>query len=200
MRYEDAMQVDIYDFDKTAVPYDSAMRYSLWCLVHRPYLFLLLPWQLFWSLLAFLRIIPVSLYKRICFRYVTFINTEKTVKGFWDKHQKDVYPFFLPENRNADRKCVLISASPEFLISEIASRMNVDYCIATPHDLKTGRLLGKVCRRDEKVNRFRQLLQTAEVCDVYSDSLRHDKYIFELGKRRFLARKGNLIPLENIEA
>jgi len=35
------MQIDVYDFDKTAVPYDSAMKYWYWCLLHRPYLILL---------------------------------------------------------------------------------------------------------------------------------------------------------------
>lgn len=193
------MKVDIYDFDKTAVPYDSAMRYWHWCLLHRPYLIVLLPFQLFWGMLAFLRIIPVPVYKRACFRFVRLLNTKKTVSKFWDKHQKDVYPFFLPENRNADRKCVLISASPNFLIDEIAARLKVDFCIASAHDEKSGKLLGKVCRRDEKVNRLTALLPDAEVCDVYSDSLEHDKYIFSLGKRCFLAAKGKLTEIEKCD-
>ncbi len=186
------MQVDVYDFDKTAVPYDSAMKYWYWCLFHRPYLLLIVPFQLIWSLLALMRIISVPTYKRGCFRFVSFVNTKKTVKKFWDKHQKDVYPFFLPQNRAKDRKCVLISASPRFLISEIAARMRVDYCIATDHDERTGRLLGKVCRREEKVNRFKALLPDAEVVCVYSDSVEHDRYIFELGKIKYLADKGEL--------
>ncbi len=186
------MQVDVYDFDKTAVPYDSAMKYWYWCLARRPYLLLMLPWQLFWSALAFCRIISVPTYKKVCFRFVTFLNTKKTVTKFWDRHQKDVYPFFLPENRAKDRKCVLISASPDFLIKEIASRLNVDVCIASPHDERTGKLLGKVCRRDEKVNRLKAELPDAEVVNVYSDSVKHDSYIFALGENRYLAKKGEL--------
>jgi len=131
----------------------------------------------------------------VCFRFVTFVNTKKTVAKFWDKHQKDVYPFFLPENRPADKKCVLISASPDFLINEIAKRMKVDLCIASPHDERTGKLLGKVCRREEKVNRLLAELPEAEVADVYSDSVKHDSYIFELGKNRYLAKKGDLTRL-----
>ncbi|MDE5601284.1 MAG: haloacid dehalogenase-like hydrolase, partial [Clostridia bacterium] len=94
-----------------------------------------------------------------------------------------------------DRKCVLISASPNFLIEEIAARLKVDYCISSLHDERNGKLIGKVCRRDEKVNRFKELLPNAEVCDVYSDSVKHDKYIFSLGKKRFLAKKGTLEEL-----
>lgn len=186
------MNIDVYDFDKTVVPYDSAMKYWYWCLLHRPYLVLILPFQIFWSLLALTRIISVPTYKKGCFRFVSLLNTSKTVNKFWDKHEKDVYKFFLPENRNSDRKCVVISASPAFLIEEIARRLDVDYCIATNHSEKTGKLLGKVCRREEKVARLKKLLPDAEVYDVYSDSKEHDKYIFELGKNRYLAVKGEL--------
>ena len=186
------MQVDVYDFDKTIVPYDSAMKYWHWCLMHRPYLILILPFQIFVSLLALLRIISVPTYKKYCFRFVSLLNTKKTVAKFWDRHQKDVYPFFLPENRKSGRKCVVISASPAFLIDEIAKRLKVDYCIASLHDEKNGKILGKVCRREEKVARLNALLPDAEVFDVYSDSVEHDRYIFELGKTRYLANKGTL--------
>jgi len=50
------MQIDVYDFDKTVVPYDSAMKYWYWCLLHRPYIIIILPFQIFWSLLALLKI------------------------------------------------------------------------------------------------------------------------------------------------
>lgn len=186
------MQVDVYDFDKTVVPYDSAMKYWYWCLLHRPYIIVILPFQLFWSLLALMRIISVPTYKKGCFRFVSLLSTKKTVQKFWDRHEKDVYDFFRPENRDKTRKCVVVSASPAFLIEEICRRLKVDYCIATRHDEKTGKLLGKVCRREEKVARLYELLPDAEVENVYSDSLEHDKYLFDLGKRHYLAKKGTL--------
>lgn len=31
------MQVDIYDFDKTVVPFDSALKYWGFCMVHNPW-------------------------------------------------------------------------------------------------------------------------------------------------------------------
>lgn len=46
------MKIDVYDFDKTVVPYDSAMRYWHWCLLHRPYIIIILPFQIILSLLA----------------------------------------------------------------------------------------------------------------------------------------------------
>lgn len=190
------MQVDVYDFDKTVVPYDSAMKYWYWCLFHRPYIIVILPFQILWSLLALLKIISVPTYKKGCFRFVSLLNTKNTVRKFWDKHIADVYPFFLPENRDPSRKCAVVSASPAFLIEDVCRRLKVDYCIATDHDEKNGKLIGKVCRREEKVSRFLQLLPDAQVENVYSDSLEHDKYLLSLGAHRFLARKGTLTEIE----
>ena len=186
------MQIDVYDFDKTVVPYDSAMKYWYWCLFHRPYIIIILPFQIFWSLLALMRIISVPTYKKGCFRFVCLLNTKKTVQKFWDKHEKDVYPFFRPENRVKTRKCAVVSASPDFLICEIARRLDVDFCIATHHDEKTGKLIGEVCRCEQKAVRFKELLSDAEVENVYSDSLDSDKPLFMLGKHCYLANKGEL--------
>ena len=117
-------------------------------------------------------------------------HNEKNVKKYWDKYEKYVYDWFKPENRK--RTTVLISASPDFLIEEIARRMNVDYVICTTHDRKHGIMRSEVCRHAEKVRRFREVLPDAEVMDVYSDSIKSDRYIFALGKRDFLVTKGKI--------
>ena len=155
---EGKMKVDIYDFDKTAIPYDSALHYWFWSMAHCPWTLVLLPFQLFWGFLMVTKILPVPVFKKIAFNFVRLINTEKTVKKYWDKHQNDIYDFFKPENRDPDRKVVLISASPDFLIEEIAKRMKIDYCIASPHSKKNGHLLGKVCRKEEKVRRLNEII------------------------------------------
>jgi len=186
------MKVDIYDFDKTIVPYDSAMKFYLWCLVKYPHTMIMIPLQICWGALAYLKIISVEKFKKICFNFVKLINTEKAVKKFWDSHMKDVYPFIYKENRISDNKVVIISASPTFLIEEIASRLDVDYCLATHHDPKTGLKLEKICRKEQKVVRFNELNLNAEVENVFSDNLDHDRPIFELGKNCYLATKGKL--------
>ena len=37
------MDIDIYDFDGTIVPFDSGSLFAGYCLLHYPYLILLLP-------------------------------------------------------------------------------------------------------------------------------------------------------------
>ena len=60
----------------------------------------------------------------------------------------------------------------------------------TKHNPKTGAIIGLNCRDEEKVRRFRELFPDAEVTDVYSDSLRHDRPIFSLGKHCFHIVRG----------
>lgn len=184
------MQVDIYDFDKTVVPFDSALKYWGFAMLHNPWIIIFLPFQVFWGILMGLHIISVETCKRYAFGFIGFINNEKTVQQYWDKYEKCVYDWFKPENR--DRTTVLISASPDFLIEEIANRLGVEYVICTCHKHKYGKMQGRVCRRAEKVVRFREILPDAEVVNVYSDSFKSDKYIFALGKKCFLCTQGNL--------
>lgn len=184
------MQVDIYDFDKTVVPFDSALKYWGFCMVHNPWIILLLPFQFIWGMMMLTHIISVRTCKKVAFLYIRLINNEKNVKKYWDKYEKYVYDWFKPENRK--RTTVLISASPDFLIEEIARRMNVDYVICTTHDRKHGIMRSEVCRHAEKVRRFREVLPDAEVMDVYSDSIKSDRYIFALGKHDFLVTKGKI--------
>lgn len=184
------MQVDIYDFDKTVVPFDSALKYWGFCMVHNPWIILLLPFQFIWGMMMLMHIISVRTCKKVAFLYIRLINNEKNVKKYWDKYEKYVYDWFQPENRK--RTTVLISASPDFLIEEISRRMNVDYVICTTHDRKHGIMRSEVCRHAEKVIRFREVLPDAEVMDVYSDSIKSDRYIFALGKHDFLVTKGKI--------
>lgn len=192
----EAVEVDIYDFDKTAIAFDSTLRYWGYCMVHNPWILIFLPLQFVWGVLMGTKIISVKTCKKIAFWYAIFINNQRNVEKFWDKYEKQIYDFFRPENRTSGRKTVLISASPNFLIEEISKRMKIDYCIATTHSKKTYTLIGNVCRRAEKVERLKKQLPNIIVKDVYSDSIKSDKYIFNLGERCFLATKGVLTEIE----
>lgn len=186
------MKIDIYDFDKTLVPYDSAMKFYTWSLVHYPQTLIVLPFQIVWGTLAATKIISINTFKKYCFNFVRLFNTKKAVKKFWDSHIEDVYPFIKKENRASNNKVVLISASPDFLIEEIASRLDIDYCIASIHNDKNGQLINKVCRKEEKVRRFNDLNLDAEVENVFSDNIKADRPIFELGQHCYLVTKGTL--------
>jgi hypothetical protein len=191
---EEVVEVDMYDFDKTAIPFDSQLRYWGFCMLHNPWIILMLPFQFIWGVMMGMKIISVKTCKKVAFWFANFINNKRNVEKFWDKYEKQIYDWFRPENRNG-RKTVLISASPDFLIEEIAKRMGVDYCIATTCS-KRYTMIGEICRREEKVVRLKKQLPNIIVKDVYSDSINSDKYIFNLGERCFLATKGELKEIE----
>ena len=114
------------------------------------------------------------------------VPINKAVNKIWDKHEKEGFPWFKERKRYA----VVISASPDFLLCEIQRRLKFETLICTKHNPKTGAIIGLNCRDEEKVRRFRELFPDAEVTDVYSDSLRHDRPIFSLGKHCFHIVRG----------
>lgn len=192
------MQLDIYDFDKTIVPFDSGSRFLLFCLVRYPWTVLLVPYELVCAVLCLLGILSFTRAKQAFFFFVAFIPHKKAAAKFWDKHEKQVFEWAKKENR--ERYTVVISASPDFLLNEIARRLEFDALICTRHSLKTGAVIGKNCRGEEKVRRFREEFPDAQVVSVYSDSLKADKPIFSLGKRCFHIVKGERIGFDFEEA
>lgn len=170
------MELDIYDFDKTLVPFDSGSLFIAYCLLHYPWIIITAPYILFCGLLMVLGVISFTQFKKSCFAFLPLIPLEKAVAGFWNKHEKDVFSWFYERKR----KGVVISASPDFLLNEIAKRVGFDYLICTRHNRKTGAIIGENCRDEEKVIRLREKFKDVKIIDVYSDSYKHDKPIFSL--------------------
>ena len=170
------MEVDIYDFDKTIVPFDSGSRFALYCLLHYPWIIIYLPIVAVAAILMLLKVINFTSFKKTCFMFVPLIPLKKAVNGFWNKYEKEVHKWFF----NRKRTCVVISASPDFLLEEIAKRLSFDYLICTRHSKKSGIIIGENCRDGEKVRRLYEKFSDIQVIDVYSDSIKHDKPIFSL--------------------
>ena len=186
------MEIDIYDFDKTIVPFDSGSLFAAYCLLHYPYIIVFLPLQALGLIPVACGLMSFSKYKKICFAFVRFIPLKKAVKGFWDRHEKDVHEWFKKRKRYA----VVISASPDFLLEEISGRLGFDRLICTRHNPKTGAIIGENCRGEEKVRRLYEEFDRDEIkiVDVYSDSIRHDRPIFSLGENCIHINKGKKEP------
>lgn len=184
-------ECDIYDFDKTLIPFDSGSLFWLYCVVHYPWILVALPKQAAALFLYLINVYDLTKMKTPFFSYVKMIPMEKAVKKFWDKHEKYIYP--LAHRRNRERYSVMISASPDFLIKEISARIDIDDFISTVHD-KKGRIVGKNCHDKEKVNLFRKRYPNTKVINVFSDSIKNDKYIFSLAENCFQAVKGKMKP------
>lgn len=182
---------DLYDFDKTVYPWDSETVFLFYCILHRPYLIILAPWLAFNLMLFFLGF--GDKFKGRCFSFLPFVNGEEMAKKFWDKQQKNIYPIFNPENR--ERPVVVCSASPEFFLKPICEKYGVHTLIATRMNPKTGKIYGFNCKDKQKPVRLAETLPNAEFINVYSDSLKNDIHIFELGQKCFHAEKGTLTEM-----
>ena len=171
-------EIDIYDFDNTIVPFDSGSLFWGYCIIHYPWIALMLPFQAAAGFLALAGIIDFTKFKKICFSFLPLIPLEQAVNGFWNRHEKQVHKWFYSRKR----KAVVISASPDFLLEEIQHRLGFEILICTRHNRKTGAIIGENCRDEEKVRRLYQVLEPSKikVIDVYSDSLKHDRPIFSL--------------------
>lgn len=191
------MKFDLYDFDKTVYPHDSETVFLFWCILHRPYLIFITPWLLLNLILFFLGF--GDSFKGRCFSFLRFIDGEKMAERFWESQKKNIYPLFEQKNRG-DRPVVVCSASPEFFLKPICQKYGVHTLIATRMDPKTGRIDGFNCKDKQKPIRLKETLPDAEFVNVYSDSLKNDIHIFELGKKCFHAQKGvlNEITVEEI--
>ena len=87
------MELDIYDFDKTVVPFDSGSTFLIFCFLHYPYLLLLLPYYAVMGLLLGLHLVSLAQFKKHIFLFVRFVPLKKAVKAFWEKHEKDVFQY-----------------------------------------------------------------------------------------------------------
>lgn len=177
-------ELDIYDFDKTMLPFDCGSRFCIYCAKHYLNNFDYVP-KVAVAGIKFLFNRNLTGFKNIAFSFINKIPLQEAVNGFWDENEKYIYDWVKKENR--ERYSVIISASPDFLIKEIARRIEVDDYISTTHD-DNGKIIGKNCHDKEKVRLFKNRYPDAKVINVYSDSIKNDKYIFSLAENCFYVK------------
>lgn len=183
--------MNVYDFDQTVYYPDSSYHFFLFCLKKHP--------------AAVLPVIPKSLVlalryqrgktgakelKEQLFSYLRRLrDTESLVSEFWATHRGYLQPWYLRQKRADD---LIISASPEFLLAPIAAELGVSL-IATPMDIRSGRITGKNCHDEEKLRRFREAYPGAEIEAFYSDSL-SDAPLAKLAGEAWLVNRDQLSP------
>lgn len=188
-------EADIYDFDKTIVPFDSGTLFIFYCMRRYPGLIFRTAPSIFYGFMRYTTVDKsMTRLKAYAFDFISRIPLEEAVHDFWDKYEKDVFFWARPERR--ERYSVIITASPDFLIKEIASRLRFDDVISTKHDRKTGEVVGRNVHDREKVRLFREKYPDTKVVNVYSDSIDHDKYIFTLARRCYHIENGKRVPFD----
>lgn len=181
--------MNVYDFDETIYEGDSTRDFFLWCFRHHPKTLLYLPLIGYATLRYYtFHVGTKTEFKEKMYRFLKATKGEQDVERFWNEKLKGVKSFYQQQHRDDD---VIISASPEFLLKPLESRLHITV-IASKVDIQTGKYDGLNCYHAEKVRRFREYYPDGQIEDFYSDSY-SDEPLALLAERAFIVEGDQLI-------
>lgn len=183
--------MNVYDFDETVYAGECSIEFFIFYFRKDPFLVKYLPSVL--KAFALYKQEKISLddflnqYGKPVEEYIAShtLEFENAVSRFWDKNIKKIKPFYLENQKDDD---VIITASPDFLVGEVCSRLGIKNLISTHIDLKSGKI-EKPCFREAKIARFRETFPNGVIDDFFTDSM-NDKFLMPFASRVFLV-KGN---------
>jgi HAD superfamily phosphoserine phosphatase-like hydrolase len=177
--------MNIYDFDKTIYSGDSSLDFFMWCLLKRPSIIVLLKTSRAAIKYVFGVCGKEEVKSAMFSALQRFPDKNSLVREFWDTHEKNIYSWY-PEKKKSDD--IIISASPDFLLCEIADRLGFRL-IATEGNILTGEITGPNCYGEEKVRRLEREIGVNSCEEFYSDSL-SDAPLASIAEKAFLVKKG----------
>jgi phosphatidylglycerophosphatase C len=159
--------MNVYDFDKTIIPYDSTQAFFRFLFRKHPKLILHMPKMALAALRYGLKQTSKTEMKNVMYQvFLKIENLEDEVSHFWKDRIKDIHPWYLNQKREED---VIISASPSFLLEPVCKQLQV-HLIASTIDLSTGQHIGENCYGAEKPLRFAKEWSLDDIDAFYSDS------------------------------
>lgn len=181
--------MNVYDFDGTIYKGDSSIDFFLFCAKRKPKIFLLVPRIVAAFTFRLVRKADTETVKSAFFSFVRLIpDIDAFVSEFWKTHSKKIMDWYLAQKKSDD---VIVSASPEFLLKRIGGELGVRV-IASRVCKKSGALLGKNCKAEEKVKRFREEFGTdCLIENFYSDS-KSDFPLAQLAQNARLCKRGKM--------
>ena len=182
--------MNLYDFDNTIIKGDSSIKFIKYSLVRHP---IMLSITSFKALKEYIKGSSLGNVKSELFSFVKKLpDLDSYINKFILKNKKHIKKFYLERQKEND---VVISASFDFIIIPFCHSIGIKNVIATKYDTKKGCIIGKNCKGEEKVKRFRKVYSNAKVFEAYSDSL-SDTPMFILAKKAYLVKNEQIIPYE----
>ena len=182
--------VNVYDFDKTILPYDSTEHFFAYCVRRWP--------RVVGPALRAVPMVPgmklrwttKTRVKEVFYRFLTQVpDIDAAVEDFWRTRFSDLNDWYLAQMRPDD---IISSASPDFLLRPVTTRLGVRL-IASRVDKYSGWTLGENNQHREKVRRFHLEYPDTEIAEVYSESLSHTP-MAELAQSAFLVKGSDIRP------
>ena len=183
-------KMNVYDFDKTIYDGDSTLDFYKFCLKRHPSILFLLPKQIGSAVLYKINFIDKNKFKEVFFSFLQSVpDIDEEVFCFWNEHDKKIKNWYKKQRQNND---IIVSASPEFLLEEICNRMNIKCIVATQIDRRTGKISGKNCYGDEKVNRLKKYMPDIKIHCFYSDSY-SDAPVAHISEKAYLVKGDKIV-------
>lgn len=181
--------MNVYDFDGTIYRGDSSIDFFVYCLMRRPRLVLGLPRFFVYCVLYKLGKVSKRKLKEVYFSFLTKLDdAEGFVRQFWNRNEGRIKSWYLQQKSEDD---VVITASPEFLVSEICTRLGIHRLIATQVDIDSGKFLSENCHDKEKVKRFQMTFPERRPAAFYSDT-QSDLPMARLAERAYLVEDNQI--------
>ena len=112
------------------------------------------------------------------------LDYENEPREFWDAHMHKIKPFYKEIQREDD---LIITASPDFHIAEIAKRLGIKNYLTTVVDAQNGKILFP-CIRSNKIIAFKKQYGDKEIENFYTDSPENDAPLIALAKHAFVVK------------
>lgn len=182
--------MNIYDFDETIYDSDSTKDFYFYCLKRYPAILLTVPYMAWGFFLYVIGAVEKTRAKEIMYRFLHHIpDIDAELERFWDINERKIKPWYRERQREDD---IIISASPEFLLSPICNRLGIKYLMASRVDKKTGKYTGENCWGEEKVKRLYEVFPDSKCEEFYSDSL-SDTPLAKIADKAMIIRGEKLI-------
>ncbi len=182
--------MNVFDFDKTIYHVDSTFGFFRYAMRKRPSLRRYLPKVAAGAFMYFLHIGDRDKAKGLFMSYFEGLEDLSLIEQYWDEHISGIYPWYLQMQQEDD---LVISASAEQIVGPACRRLGIRNLIATRMDPATGKLLGKNCKGQQKVEEFRRVYGDARIDRFYSDSL-SDTPLALLAGESYLIVNGKPVP------
>lgn len=186
----------IYDFDKTIYDGDSTIDFYFFVLKENKYLIRYLPLQLYGAIMYMLKLYSKEQFKEKFFSFLKGINEiDISIDEFWNKNIFKIKRWYLVNKQDTD---IIISASPEFLLTNICKRLGGNQLIASNVCKYTGEFISLNCYGEEKVKRLQQEYQDIVIDEFFSDSL-SDSPLAKKAKCSYIVKKNEIVDWSTYE-
>ena len=189
--------MNIYDFDNTIYDGESFFDFFLEYVKVNPAIARFLPKVMFAFLKYKLGKVTVEQmmtdYAPVIKKcYCDYDKWEEFTQKFWDSHMHNIKSFYKDVQKDDD---LILTASPELTIKEIAKRLGIKNIVCSKIDDKTGQIT-RICMRQNKIKALKEDFGDVEIDDFYTDSIKNDGFFAEYAKRVFLVKGDKITQIK----